>query len=96
MATITLSIASTPVTVSKTYNGADADVQNILDWAAANYATWIAAQFNPSNASGFVPTNAEIAAAIAYDFISHITVAVQAFKTTPPVMPVVPPPMSWT
>ena len=96
MATITLGLTSAPATVSRTYNGTDQDAQDLLDWAASSYAQWIAAQYNPTGATGFTPTNAQIASAIAYDFIDHLKAAVQTFKTTPPSAAVVPPPMSWT
>jgi hypothetical protein len=96
MATITLGLTSTPVTVSKTFNGSDQDVQDMLDWAAVTYGQWIQGQFNPTNTAGFVPTNQEIATAIGYDFINHIKAAVQNFKTTPPTPAVVPPPLTWS
>lgn len=57
MATITFSIASTPLTASKAFTGTDQDMQDLLDWAKATY-------FLPINGVPQTPTNAQIGVAL--------------------------------
>jgi hypothetical protein len=38
MGTITVSVATTPVTGSKTYTISDADMQNVINWATAQFS----------------------------------------------------------
>lgn len=87
MATITLSMASTPLTASKTFTGTDADMQAIIDWAKVAFDPWIQATFNPSHTPGFTASNAQVGAALANSFMSGIKDAVQRFKTVPAVVP---------
>lgn len=65
MATITFSISSTPLTASKVFTGTDADMQNILNWAAVSQRPIIDELFNPTHVPSFTPTNAQIGAALA-------------------------------
>lgn len=74
MATVTVSVASGPVTGSKTFTGTDADIQALLNWAAATYA----------NDLGATPTNAQILAEIATVWIAQLKRSVQSFQTTAP------------
>ena len=87
MATITMSMASTPLNATKTWTGTDADMQAILDWGVVTFNSWIQAQFNPSGTPGFVPTNAQIGAAIAASWMAGVKDAVRNFKTAPAVPP---------
>jgi hypothetical protein len=93
MATITLGMVSTPFTGSKTYTSTDADMQALLNWAAAALNPQIQRKFNPGGTPGFVPTNAQIAVVIADDFIQGLIARVQQAGVT--VVQTVPPGMGW-
>lgn len=70
MATITFSMASTPLTASKAFTGTDQDMTDLLAWGAVAYASLL-----PSN-----PTNAQIGAAIANGTVAAWKAAVVKFK----------------
>lgn len=87
MATITFSLNSTPLTGSKAFTGTDADMQNLLNWAAVEHAALIFQMFSTRT-----PTNAQIAAALAQDTINKWKNQVQNYMTSL----AIPPPMTWS
>lgn len=87
MATMTFSMASVPLTGSKAFTGTDADMQNLLNWAAVAYAPLVQQLFNPTNATGFVPTNAQLGIALATGTMNAWKTAVQQFMQSPPPPP---------
>ena len=86
MATITMGLASTLVTATKTWTETEASMQDILNWGKDAFNAYIQATFNPSNNPTFVPTNQQIAAAIAHNWMTGVETAVQQHKTTPAVV----------
>jgi hypothetical protein len=73
MATITFSMASTPLTASKVFTGTDGDMQDLLDWAKATY-------FPPINGVPQTPTNVQVGAALANATIAAWKAVVVKFK----------------
>lgn len=70
MATLTINLTSGPVTGSKSYTISDADVQSLLDWAAAAYA----------NTLPVTPTNGQVMLAWVQSWIAGTRDAVKKFK----------------
>lgn len=80
MATLTISITSTPVTGSKAYTISNADTQAVLDWAKVNFNSYIQVTFNPGADPAFVPTNQQILLAWVQNWVDETKEGVLGFK----------------
>jgi hypothetical protein len=97
MASITMGMNMTGLTVSKTYNSTDQDLTNMLAWGKVAFDPWIQAQFNPNNNPNFSASNPQIAAAIANSWLTGAADAEKKFRQDGSVAAVPPaPPAGWS
>lgn len=82
MSTITISLSGSAITgltgnPSKVYTVSDADLQSLLNWAAASYVSVLPP----------TPTNQQILLAWIQGWVNATKTAVQQFETPPPTVP---------
>lgn len=81
--TITMGVASVPVTFTKDYAISDAAVQDILDWAKVAKNAEIQAQFNPPGVGfdpAFVPTNTQVWRVLQRGYLNSLRDVVKRHK----------------